>query len=223
LKIGGPDSNAPWLTVVGVVASVKNRRLDEDAKFTLYEPFEQWPQREMSLVLRSDADPAALTPGVRRALAELDPALPLYSVTTVADDVRRSLTTRRLTNAILTGLALSALLLSVLGIYGVMSLSVGSRTHEFGVRMALGATPAALLRLVLGQGMRLTLAGIALGLAGAIGLTGLMKGLLYGVAPGDPAVLAAVAGVLGTAALAACYLPARRATTVDPIVALREE
>jgi len=223
LKIGGPDSNAPWLTVVGVVASVKNRRLDEDAKFTLYQPFEQWPQREMSLVLRSDADPAALTPGVRRALAELDPALPLYSVTTVADDVRRSLTTRRLTNAILTGLALSALLLSVLGIYGVMSLSVGSRTHEFGVRMALGATPAALLRLVLGQGMRLTLAGIALGLAGAIGLTGLMKGLLYGVAPGDPVVLAAVAGVLGTAALAACYLPARRATTVDPIVALREE
>jgi predicted permease len=221
LKLGGPRSRMPWLTVVGVVASVKNRRLDEDAKFYVYQPFTQWAPRETSLVIRTANDPAAITAAVRRQLAALDAELPLFEVATVEAWVAHSLSAKRLTNFLLSGLAATALLLAVLGIYGVMSLSVGSRTNEFGIRLALGATPGAVLRWVVGQGMKLALIGVGIGLGGAWWLTSFLESLLYGVEATDPLIFTGVALGLSLVALGACYIPARRATRVDPMVALR--
>ena len=135
----------------------------------------------------------------------------------------QTLSTKRLINLLLASFATLALLLALLGIYGVMSLNVGSRANEFGIRLALGARPAAVLWLVVGQGMRLALVGVGLGLGGAFGLTRLLETLLFGVTATDPLIFAGVALLLSVAAFAACYLPARRATKVDPLVALRHD
>jgi putative ABC transport system permease protein len=223
IRIGRASRGNPWLTVVGVVASVKNRSLDEDARYYLYQPFAQITSRETYLALRTTGDPAALIPTMRQLVSELDPQLPLYEVTTMEQAVGRSLVTKRLTNLLLAGFAAIALLLAIVGIYGVMSLNVGSRVNEFGIRMALGAQPVDVLKLVVRQGMTLTLTGVAAGLAAAFALTRLMAGLLFGVSPTDPVTFALVASLLATVALLACYFPARRATKVDPMVALRSE
>ena len=223
LRIGGATSKAPWLTVVGVVRSVKNRQLDEDARFYIYQPFTQWAQRETSVVMRTSVDPESTTAGLRAQLAQLDPNLPLFEVTTVSGSVARSVKTKRLASFLLMGFASTALLLAVIGIYGVISLNVNSRTNEFGIRMALGAPPRSVLQLVVWQGMRVAAIGIAIGVLMALLLTRLLGGLLFGVTPTDPLTFTLVSGVLTGAALAAAYIPARRATKVDPLVALRYE
>jgi putative ABC transport system permease protein len=223
IRIGRASGGNPWLTVVGVVASVKNRDLDEDARFYLYQPFAQSSSRETYLALRATSDPEKLIPAMRQLVSELDPQLPLYEVTTMEQAVARSLVTKRLTNLLLAGFASTALLLAIVGIYGVMSLNVSSRVNEFGIRMALGAQPVDVLKLVVGQGMMLTLTGVVAGLATAFALTRLMAGLLFGVSPTDPVTFALVALLIAAAALLACYIPARRATKVDPMVALRCE
>jgi putative ABC transport system permease protein len=215
--------DGPWMTIVGIVPNVKNRKLDEDAWPYLYRPNTQWIRRETMLVVRTTVDPASVTGAVRQEVTKLDPELPLAHVSTVQQAMDRSLVTTRLTNSLLAGFAATALLLALTGIYGVMSLNVTNRRGEFGIRLALGAQRANVLRLILGQGLRLAVAGVALGLLAAIAFTRLLKGLLFGISASDPLTFAAIALLLIGVALLACWLPARRATKVDPLEALRYE
>jgi predicted permease len=219
IAIGG----SPMMTIVGIVPSVKNRDLNEDTNPYVYRPASQFVRLATTLVVRTTNDPTALIPAVRQQVASLDPELPLYHVSTIEQGMARSLTAKRMTNLLFTGFAITALLLSLIGVYGVMSLNVGSRNKEFGIRLALGARRNNLLRLVVGQGMRLTFAGVTLGLGGAFGLTRLLESLLFGVEATDPLIFVGAAVVLSLAALIACYIPAWRATKVDPMVALRVE
>jgi putative ABC transport system permease protein len=219
IRIGGGG----WMTIVGVVSSVKNRKLDEDTKPYVYFPASQRVSRNMSLIVRSQNDPGALIPAIRRLLASLDPELPFFDARTIDQSIARTLTAKRLTNLLLSGFAATALLLALIGIYGVMSLNVGGRASEFGIRMALGAQAGDVLKLVIGQGMKLACAGVLLGLGGALALTRLLNSLLYGVNATDPLTFVVIALSLTLVALLACYLPARRATKVDPMIALRSE
>jgi putative ABC transport system permease protein len=223
VRIGRANRGNPWLTVVGVVASVKNRKLDEDARFYVYQPFSQSVDRETTIVIRTEQNPEALVAAMRREVAALDPELPLYEVETLEHAVARSLNTKRLTNLLLTGFATTALLLAALGIYGVMSLNVSSRTNEFGIRLALGAQPEDVLKLVLSQGLALAFCGVGLGLIAAFGLTRFLDSLLFEVSSTDPSTFVGVAILLTSVAMIACFVPARRATKVDPMVALRYE
>ncbi len=219
LRIGG----GPWLTIVGVVPNVKNRKLDEEPWPYVYRPYSQWIRRETMLVVRTSVDATALAGNVRQEVAKLDPELPLSKVSTIQQAMDRSLVTTRLTNSLLAGFAATALLLALTGIYGVMSLNVANRKNEFGIRLALGAQRSNVLRLILSQGLRLAVAGVALGLLGAIAFTRLLKGLLFGISATDPWTFAVIAMLLVGVALLACWLPARRATKVDPLEALRYE
>jgi len=211
------------MTVVGVVARVKHRRLDEDAKFYLYQPASQEIVPEMYVAVRTTGNPETLIAALRRQVSNLDPELPLFEVRTMDQAVATSLGTRRLTNMLLAGFAATALLLAATGIYGATSLNVTSRIHEFGIRMALGATACDVLSLVVFQGLRLALIGLVFGIGGALMVTRSMSSLLFGVSATDPWIFACVALLLALVALLACYLPARRATKVDPLVALRYE
>ncbi len=213
----------PWKTVIGVVATAKHGTLDEAPTYHIYLAYDQRPQWNVYVVVRAMSDPLALVGPLRAAVGELDPNLPLYEIGTMQDALDRSLGTRRFTEVLLAGLAATALLLAAIGIYGVMSLNVTSRVREFGIRLALGAAPGAVRWLVIRRGMALAAGGVVLGVAGALWLTRFLRELLFQVSPMDPITFAAVAAVLATAALLACYLPARRATRTDPVVALRQE
>ena len=177
----------------------------------------------VAVVLRTEGDPAAIMKLVRRGVAEIDPHEVIYNVQTMNEVVAGSLAARRLSMILLGVFAALALVLSCVGIYGVISYVVGQRTHEIGVRMALGAQSADVMRLVVGEGAKMALLGVAAGIAGAFGLTRLMANQLFGVTAHDPLTFAAVATLLTLVALLACYLPARRAVRVDPGVALRCE
>ena len=219
LRIG----DDPWLTIVGVVPNVKNRKLDEEAAPYVYRPYNQWVRRRTMLVVRTSVDPTAIAANVRQEVAKLDPELPLSKVSTIQQAMDRSLVTTRLTNSLLAGFAATALLLALTGIYGVMSLNVANRRNEFGIRLALGAQTANVLRMILAQGLRLAIAGVVIGLLGAFALTRLLKGLLFGISASDPLTFAVIAFVLIGVVLLACWIPARRATKVDPLEALRSE
>lgn len=223
IRLGDAASKNPWLTIVGVVRSVKHGRVTEDPERYVYVPSSQRSTPVMDVVARTRSDPAALTAAMRQEVRALDPTVPLYGVHTLEGAVARSLGTLRLTNHLLLAFAVTALLLAAVGIYGVMALGVSQRVNEFGIRLALGAAPRNVLRLVLGQGMRLVLLGTILGVAGAAGLTRFLGSLLFEVPPVDPLTFVAVVLVLAAVAFGACYLPARRATTTDPLVALRYE
>jgi len=213
-------------TVVGVAANSRYLALDEPERAAYFIPAAQEPGGrgpQASLVIRAAGDPAALVPVVRQALAELDPALPYISLKTMEDFLRPQLQPRRLGAAMFSAFGLVALILSAVGLYGVISYTVAQRTHEMGVRLALGAGPRELQVLVVGQGVRLTLLGLALGLAGALAGTRLIMHHLFGVSPWDPATFAGVVIVLAAVAVVASWLPARRAARVDPMVALRAE
>jgi putative ABC transport system permease protein len=220
IRLGG---DGPWLTIVGVVPTVKNRKLDEKTMPYVYRPYSQWVRRETMLVVRTATDPSLIVSNVRQEVAKLDPELPLSKVSTVQQAMDRSLVTTRLTNWLMAGFAATALLLALTGIYGVVSLNVGNRRKEFGIRLALGAQQANVLRMVLSQGLRLAVVGVILGVGAAIAFTRLLKGLLFGISPSDPLTFVSIAMLLVGVALVACYLPARRATKVDPLVALRYE
>jgi putative ABC transport system permease protein len=177
----------------------------------------------MALVLRVDSDPAGLAAAARRAVSSVDPDLPVFRVGTLAAMVAETTAQRRFSLLLLCVFAGVALLLAAVGIYGVVAYSVAQRTHEIGVRMALGAPRREILGLVLRQGMGLALGGVATGLVGAFALTRLVRSLLFGVSPTDPLTFAATALVLSAVTLIATYIPARRATRVEPTVALRYE
>jgi predicted permease len=219
IRLGG----GPWLTIVGVVPNVKNRKLDEKLMPYVYRPYSQWVRRETMLVVRTATDPSVVVSNIRQEVAKLDPELPLSKVSTVQQAMDRSLVTTRLTNWLMAGFAATALLLALTGIYGVMSLNVGNRCKEFGIRLALGAQRVSVLRMVLSQGLRLAVVGVTLGVGAAIAFTRLLKGLLFGISATDPLTFVVIALVLVAVALLACWIPARRATKVDPLVALRYE
>jgi predicted permease len=220
--------------VVGIVGHVTQWGLDADPKSAIeaqfYYPFMQLPPKLMPLVakavavvLRTHGDPAAVVGSVRSAVAELDPGDVVYNVETMNDVIASSFAARRLTMVLLALFAGLALALACVGIYGVISYLVGQRTHEIGVRMALGAQPRDVLQLVLGEGTKMALAGTTVGVAAAIALTRLMSSQLFGVSAHDPLTFAGVALLLMVVAVVACCVPALRATQVDPMVALRHE
>jgi len=220
--------------IVGVVGHVKQWGLDADAKSAIQAqfdyPFMQLPEKLMPLaadavavVLRTEGDPTAVMGSVRRAVEEIDPREVVYNVQTMDEVVSNSFAARRLSMILLGVFAALALVLACVGIYGVISYLVGQRTHEIGVRLALGAQRGDVLRLVIGHGARMALIGVAIGVGAALGLTRLMANQLFGVSAHDPLTFAGVAMLLIIVAVAACYIPARRALRVDPIIALRCE
>ncbi|CAN5347972.1 hypothetical protein BH18ACI2_BH18ACI2_01650 [soil metagenome] len=230
-KVGSPDSPEPWLTIVGVVADVRQMGADAPVKAEMYVPYWQFPRGSRvyslftprDLVIRTTASPTSLVPAVREAVRDVDPYQPLSNIRTMSEVLDRVTAQRRVGMILLTAFAALALLLAALGIYGVLSFFVVQHTREIGIRMALGAQRGNVLRLVVGQGMLLTFVGIAIGLAGAFALTRVMASLLYGVSATDPLTFVGVPMLLATVALIACYIPARRAMKVDPMIALRYE
>jgi predicted permease len=219
-KLFGPS---PFLQVVGVVKDTHHRRLGEPHSPQIYLPYPQEEETEMTLLVRARQEPAGIVPSLRKALQELDPGLPLPEIITLRERVASSIADQR-DNAILVGiLGVLAVALAGIGLYAVMSYAVAQRSREIGIRMALGAQGVDVVRQVVGQGASLALAGIGIGVAAGLALTRLMAGLLYGVSATDWLTFASVAALLLLVALAACYLPARRATKVDPMVALRYE
>jgi putative ABC transport system permease protein len=226
-----PDPNNPnarqsiWREVVGAVGHVRNEGLEGESRAQYYVPYGSGNATTPNLfvALRTNADPSALAPAVRGAIAGVDRDLPVFRVTTMEKMVADSLTQRRFSMFLFGVFAALALALAVVGLYGVMSYAVAQRTHEIGLRMALGAQGRDVLRMVVGQGMALVGIGLAIGLAGAFGLTRLMSSLLYEVSATDPLTYAGIALLLATVALVAALIPARRATKVDPMVALRYE
>ncbi|HJQ31946.1 MAG TPA: ABC transporter permease [Pyrinomonadaceae bacterium] len=225
LKTGGTDRpQNPVMEIVGVVGDVKYEGLHAKVQPAYYMPFAQNAWGDMSLVVRSTTpDPLGLVPSISKEVWALDRDLPVARVRTVDELLSRSVAQPRFRTLLLTAFSVMALLLASVGIYGVMSYTVARRTHEIGIRVALGAQLGDVLRLVVGQGMRLAVAGIVLGVAGALALARLMSGLLYGVTATDPLTFAGVALLLALVALVACLVPALRATRVDPTVALRYE
>jgi putative ABC transport system permease protein len=209
--------------IIGVVRDNKYLSLGEDPTPFIFFPYQQSYSPVMTLLVRANGDPKSLTAAVRHEVQTLDPNLPPFNVVTLSENIDISLFPARFGALLLGGFGVLALVLATVGIYGVMSYSVSKRTHEIGIRMALGAQANNVLKLVVGQGMLLALIGTAVGLAVAFALTRVVKSLLYGVSATDLATFAAIALLLTVVALLACFIPARRATKVDPLVALRYE
>lgn len=230
--LAGDGKDNPDSEIVGVVAHVKHFGLDavERVQPQLYLPFNQAPNEvlpslasRMNLIIRTTADPLNLTAAVRSQVQALEPNQPVYNVSTMEQTLDQSLVTQRLSLTLLAFLASLALILAAVGIYGVMSYAVTQRTHEIGIRMAIGAQRRDVFKMVIGRGMILALIGVAVGLVGAVALTRLMATMLYGVEPTDPPTFIVIGILLTGVALVACYVPGRRATKVDPLVALRYE
>jgi ABC-type antimicrobial peptide transport system permease subunit len=203
-----------------VVGTVKQYGLDIDGRIVVYRPS---PGLLQYHVARTSSDPAAVAGAIVRAIHEVDPTIPVYDVRTMQDRMRDSMARQRFSTIMLGAFAVFALILAAVGVYGVMSYLVSQGTHDIGVRMALGAQRSSILGLVVRQGLELTTAGIVAGLIGAAVLTRVMASLLFGVSATDLPTFSAVPVILAATALVACYLPARRATLVDPVVALRDE
>ena len=213
-----------WNQVVGVVDDVKYNGLAEDVQPAIYQPAAQTASWGMSLIVKTDlADPLSLTPAIREKVRQIDPELPIANVKTLEDRVDVAMGESRFRTTLITLFAVVALVLACIGVYGVISYSVTRRTHEFGVRVALGAQQADVMKMVLRQGLVFAVVGVTLGLAGASALTRLFSTLLFRVSANDPLTFASVAAVIIAVAFIACYIPARRATKVDPLVALRNE
>jgi predicted permease len=217
-----------WRTIVGVVGHVKHYSLDVEGREQIYVPHRQplfgvFTPRDMTLAVRTSMDPASVTSAIREQVFAIDKGLPLYNIATMDQLVANSVAQSRLNLSLLVAFAVLALALAAVGVYGVMAYAVTQRTQEFGIRMALGASPADVLKQVFLEGGRLAALGLGLGLIAALALTRLMASMLYGVKPNDPLSLGVAAAILAVVAFAACYIPARRATLVDPLVALRYE
>jgi predicted permease len=224
LRDGGPERpDNPWMEIVGVVGDVKYSGLDAAPEPAFYLDFRQRPQTKRFVVLRAASDPQALVPSIRSAVAAIDKDLPIGRLWTMDELMAASVAAPRFRTALVSVFAVVGLLLAAIGIYGVMAYAVAERTHELGVRVALGATSLDVMRLVLVEALALAAAGLAIGLLAAFAATRLITTLLFGVAPTDPATFGSIAAVLVGTALVASYVPARRATRVDPMAALRRE
>ncbi len=225
IRTGGMDArpDAPWMTIVGVVGRIKQDALDADSRMAVYFPHLQVPVRAMNVVVRTGGDPAGLAAAVRKEIRDLDPDLPIYNVRTMDDRVAESLARRRFAMLLLTLFAALALGLASVGVYGVIAYLVNQGARELGIRLALGATPRAVLLLIVRQGMAVALAGVTIGLAAAFVLTRFMESLLFGVRATDPLTFGSIAVLLTLVALAASSIPALKAARIDPMVSLRAE
>jgi putative ABC transport system permease protein len=223
----GQNNEKTWFTIVGVVEDTKNSGMEKPASPELYLPAHQIAQYglnpNMRFVVRTAGDPSSYTDRVRAAVRDIDPSLPVYGLTPMSDVIAKAVVQPRFLSLLLAIFSTIALFLAAVGIYGVMAYAVAQRTQEIGVRMALGARQGHVLQLVLGQGFLLLLVGIMLGVGGAFALTRWMRTLLFEITPTDPLTYTVVVGILTIVALLACFIPARRATKVDPLVALRYE
>ena len=206
-----------------MVADIRHRALDAKPWPEMFLPFEQSPSPWITALVRGTGDPSALAAPIRKVAQSIDASQPLFDVDLLEHRVTESLAERRDRATVLGAFAALALLMAVVGIYGVVSYSVARRTHEIGVRMALGAEHGDVLRMMVGTGLRMAASGMAIGLTGALVVTRVLGTLLYGIKPTDLTTFSIVSGILGVAAFLASYLPARRAATVDPMVALRQE
>jgi len=226
-KLGDPEDDIPWITIVGVAGDVRQMGVDEPVKAEMYIPYRQIKDQQWyaprDLVIRTAVDPLSIVAAARNEIHKVDPAQPISNIRTMDEVLEEETASRRLGMTVLTIFAALALLLATLGIYGVVAYFVVQHTQEIGVRVALGAQRRDILGLVLGKGMTLTLLGVGIGLGVAFALTRLMASLLYGVGTTDPLTYATIALLLTAVAFVACYLPARRATKVDPMVALTYE
>jgi putative ABC transport system permease protein len=224
IRFGGP--NDPAYTIVGIAGDVKHKGLADDEIAAIYQPFTQkrfeW-LRWMTIVIRTRVTPLSLIPDIRGRVAEVDPAQPLYDIITMERLMAESIARPRMSTYLFGLFALLALTLATVGLYGVMSNAVTQRVHEIGLRMALGAEVRDVLTLIIGKGLRLTLLGIVIGVAGALALTRVLNNLLFNVSPTDPFTFIAVIGLLVAVGTVACYVPARRAARVDPLAALRHQ
>jgi putative ABC transport system permease protein len=223
IKLGGRDSTRPWLSVVGIAGDVRDTRLESEARPCVYIPYPQFTSSSMTLVMRGASDPKLLIPAIREEVWAIDKDQPVTDVKTMDQYVAASVSPRRFNATLLAIFAGLALVLASVGIYGVMAYSVTQRTHEIGIRMALGAQSSHVIKLVVGRGMALVFTGVAIGLGGAIASTRVMTSLLYGVSATDPMTFAGVSLLLVAISLLASYIPARRAMKVDPMIALRCE
>ena len=224
LKLGPPDdSNSPWLTVVGIVGDVKQGSLDAETTPHVYRPYSQEPVRSLNFVARSVGEPASLAPTLRAAIWGLDPQLVMARVRTMDQVIKESTSPRRFNLFLLGAFAVLAMVLAAIGIYGVISYSVARRSHEIGIRMALGAHPSNIITLILRQGLLLLGMGVAIGVGGALVLTRFLSSFLYGIRPADPVTFGGVIIILTAIGLLASYIPARRAVRVDPMSTLRND
>jgi len=223
LKLLNPDQSDDWRTIVGVVGDVKYQGLDDPGEQTIYTPFPQTPFLWSYVMVRTSGDPSASIAGVRGAVSSVDSNISAVNIQTMGQLVSQSAATPRFNTVLLATFAALALVLAAVGLYGVTSYLVTQRTREIGIRMALGARPGDVFKNVVGNALMLALIGVALGVAGALGVTRVMSSLLFGVSATDPSIFVAVSAVLTGVALAASFVPARRATKVDPMEALRYE
>jgi predicted permease len=224
MKFGAPDSTAPWMRIVGVARETKMRSLPENDTTDpdVFQPFR--PQvRTFSVMLRTAVPPETLVETVRRAIRGVEPGATVFNAATMEERVSRQMARPRFVSWLMGAFAGLALLLAAIGVYGVLAQQVARRTQEIGIRMALGAGAGEILRLVMRRGLGLVGLGLAIGAAGALAMTRLLQTLLFGVSQTDPVTFGGVMAVLGTVALVATWIPARRAMRVDPLVALRRD
>lgn len=222
-KVGTPDSDRPWFTVVGVVGDMRRQGLEREPIPQMFEPLAQNPSRGANLLVRTAMeDPLKMVPTIQAAVRRVDKHVPLYGLTTLEKRLGPSLTPRRFQTSLVIGFSALALLMAAIGIYGVIHYSVVSRTQEIAIRMAVGAQVVDIFRMIIGEGLRLSLAGLVLGLLGALWVGHAGRSLLFGVSATDPLTFIAVSLLLTAVATAACYFPARRAMKVEPVVALRQ-
>jgi predicted permease len=222
IKVGQISAETPWLTIVGVVGNVRHFRLEAEPRPEVYRPYLVNPMGSPILVIRAQSKPENLITTVSDQLRAIDPTVSLSNFTTMSELLSNSVAGRRFSTLLVTAFGAVALVLAAVGIYGVMAFSVMQRTHEIGIRMALGAQRSDVLQMVVRQGMWLTLLGVMAGLAGAFALTRIMSNLLFAVRATDPVTFVSISGLLIFVALLACFIPARRAMKVNPITALRE-
>jgi putative ABC transport system permease protein len=223
-KRGPADSTSPWLTVVGVVGNIRRQGLENEPIAQMFEPLAQNPSGGGTLVVRTSAnDPLQLAGAIQAAVRSVEKQAPVYGVTTLETQLGAFLAQRRFQTFILIGFSAVALLLAAIGIYGLIQYSIATRTHEIGIRMAVGAQSGDIFGMVLSEGLKLSLTGLAVGLVGALWVGRAGSSLLFGVGGTDPAAFIAVSLLLTAVAAAACYFPARRAIKVDPVAALRRD
>jgi len=223
-QLGPGDSARPWFTVVGVVGDMRRQGLENEPLPQMFEPLVQNPSRLATLLVRTSMDdPLKMAPTLQAAVRRVEKHAPLYGVTTLENRLGAFLTERRFQTSLLIGFSVAALLMAAIGIYGLIQYSIATRTHEIGIRMAVGAQPGEIFRMILREGLKLSLTGLVLGLVGALWLGRAGSSLLFGVTATDPLTFLTVSLLLAAVSLAACYFPARRAMQVEPIVALRQE